>query len=181
VDVSAAQRWVLVGVVCVVGLGGAVFVLGRPSVAPEEAAAPRVLPSGVEVSAMPAAVAPEPRPPVSRLRVFVVRGRTRVSQQRIQGYLKQARAAPGRFAELCKAHSEDPVTRAAGGLVGEVDFESPGGAAGLSGETFATIAQLEAGTIGGPYPGARGLYLVQVEAVLVARPADGGVLPAAQR
>jgi len=152
----------------VVGGGLAAWRVSRVRPVPPAAVAPRVLPSGVEVSDLPRPAEPDELTihPRARLRVLVVRGKTRASHERIRRLAKLASVAPVRFAELVKRHSEDPASRAHGGDVGDVDLTEPGGAAGLSGETLTAIAAQAVGAVGGPYPGARGLYLVRVEARL---------------
>lgn len=166
------------GVVLVTICGGLVlflFLRLRPET-PRSEAAPGEPPvqrlgSGIEVARVPVGVTADLEGrPLGKLRFLIVRGKTRPSLDRAHDLLRRARAAPERFAELVRQRSEDPSTRKDGGLV-EVDFASKAGAAGLSGETLEAVAQLDPGAIGGPYPGARGMYLVKVEERR-ARPAE---------
>ncbi len=168
---AGTRRGLYAAIATVVLAGGGLLVwrLSRgPRATGPAAVVHRVLPSGVEVNDLPRPAEPDELVvhPRARLRVLVVRGKTRASHERIRRLAKLASAAPMRFAELVKRHSEDPASRAHGGDVGDVDLTEPGGAAGLSGETLTAIAAQAVGAVGGPYPGARGLYLVRVEARL---------------
>lgn len=165
-----ARRGVLAAAATVALVGGGVGVWRLSRTGPQAAptAAPRVLPSGVEVRDLPEPAEPAELTahPRARLRVLVVRGKTRGSHDRIRRLAALAAAVPTRFPELVRRHSEDAWSRAHDGDVGDVDLTQPGGVAGLSGETLTAIAAQRVGAVGGPYPGARGLYLVRVEARL---------------
>ncbi len=171
---DAGTRRGILAAVATVALAGAALLAWRLARSGRDAPGPiggRVLPSGVEVNDLPKPAEPDElvTHPRARLRVLVVRGKTRGAHDRVHRLARLAIASPTRFAELVKRYSEDPASRAHGGDVGDVDLTEPAGAAGLSGETLTAIAAQAVGAVGGPYPGARGLYLVRVEARL-ARP-----------